>query len=188
VAVVDPEVGTNRRALLAATARDTFIVPDNGLLSFLPPEEIRELRSIENGAYMLSSVSRTFHGRDVFAPAAGHLANGVPLEAFGPSVQDARRLALPSARWTPHGLEAQILLFDRFGNAVTSARGSEVVGCLRATLAGRSVPVGATYASVAPGEALALVGSSGRVELAVRNGNARAQLGLRPGDPVLFSA
>ncbi|MBI5444961.1 MAG: SAM-dependent chlorinase/fluorinase [Deltaproteobacteria bacterium] len=187
LAVVDPGVGTDRRALLAVTGHGSFLAPDNGLLSFLDAAEIRDLRSVENPAYRLRPVSRTFHGRDVFAPAAAHLAAGAPSSSFGPPLAEMVRLPLPRARMTPEGLAGTILSFDRFGNALTSIRAGEISYDAR-TLRVRdeAIPVVPTYASVSEGSPLALVGSSGRLEVAVRNGSARERLRLQSGDPVLL--
>lgn len=187
LAVVDPEVGTGRPALAVRTEREVYVAPDNGLLSFLPAEQILEARRIENSDLFLHPVSRTFHGRDVFAPAAALLASGADFSLLGPEAGPIRRLRIPEARLAPEGLLGEVLAFDGFGNALTSIR----AGCLEGGAAavrcgGREVPFACTYADVPPGEAVCLVGSGGRLEIAVRNGSARDRLGLDKGSGVLL--
>ncbi|RMG88808.1 MAG: hypothetical protein D6708_10915 [Candidatus Dadabacteria bacterium] len=185
LAVVDPGVGTDRPALAVRTDRHWFVAPDNGLLSFLPEGEIREIRRIENPDLWLHPVSATFHGRDVFAPVAAHLAAGIAPERVGPLADGLKRLAFPRPRPTPEGLEGEILGFDRFGNAFTNLRRPGAAG--RAVgVAGRELSLLRTYAEAAPGQPLALWGSSDRLEIAVRNGSARRDLGLERGDRVVL--
>jgi S-adenosylmethionine hydrolase len=185
VAVVDPDVGTGRRALAVAARSMIFLAPDNGILTFLPSDEIEEIRSIENKMFLRNPVSRTFHGRDVFAPVAAALAAGTALAEVGPAAADLRRLPLPEPSKTPEGLAGTILAFDRFGNAITSLRAEHVdLSCTRVRIGGVIFPLRETYAGVAPGEALAYPGSSGRLEIGVRNGNARLVLGLSAGQKV----
>ncbi len=185
VAVVDPGVGSDRPAVAVRTARALFVAPDNGLLSFLRPDEVLEVRRLENPDLWLHPVSRTFHGRDVFAPVAAHLARGVPLADVGPEHPGLRRLHLPGPVREPGAVRGEVLGFDRFGNAVTNIREGDLPRPGRAAeVAGRRIPLLGTYAETAPGRALALWGSSGRLEVSVREGSAREALGLRRGDPV----
>jgi S-adenosylmethionine hydrolase len=187
LAVVDPGVGSERRALVVDAGRDLWVAPDNGLLSFLPEAEIRQVRALENPAFFLQPVSRTFHGRDVFAPAAARLASGTPPEAFGPAVEGFRRLELPAAAVSAQGVRGEVLTFDRFGNAITSIRERDLPeGEWETLVGGRRVSWAATYACVAPGEPLWLVGSSGRVEVGVRLASARELLRIGRGDEVLL--
>lgn len=200
LAVVDPGVGTARRAIAVATARAVFVGPDNGLLSAALPEAARPdgegptvvaapddvaVVELANPAYRRGRVSHTFHGRDIFAPAAAHLAAGVPVQALGPRLVDL--VALPpfrARRRSDGSLEAEIVSIDRFGNAITSARaedlppGAFIVSVRDHAIAG---PV-RTYAE-AQGPT-ALVGSSGYLEIAVPGGSAAARLSLRLGDRV----
>jgi hypothetical protein len=162
------------------------VAPDNGVLSFLPDDEIIGIRRIENPDFMLHPVSRTFHGRDVFAPAAAHLAAGVPPETFGPLVVNLQRLPIPTAAGGPDEVRGELLTFDRFGNGVTSIRETDLpTGARRAWIKGLAVPLASTYGVVAPGSPLCVVGSFGRLEVSVRDGSARAELDLRPGDSVV---
>jgi S-adenosylmethionine hydrolase len=204
LAVVDPGVGTERRPLAVRTPAGTFVGPDNGLFSWVlarVPEwgavEIRE------PAYRLPLVSSTFHGRDIFAPAAAYLAAGVPLERLGPRLTDPVRLPPPRLEVSDFAVKGEVLYADRFGNLVTSigrfrwdgdrlvlapafrpASGEVTVGvaAARVVLAGVELQgVRRTYGEVAVGEPLALVGSSGFLEIAVRQGSAAAALGALPG-------
>lgn len=187
VCVVDPGVGTDRAAVAVRTARDAFIGPDNGLFSFLSDEEVLEVRSVESPAVLLQPVSRTFHGRDVFAPAAAHLGRGLPWEGLGPALPRRCRSCLPEAEVTVDGVRGEILAFDRFGSAITSIRAGRLPGEPSRARVGHSVlPCAPTYAAVAPGAPLCLVGSSGRLEISVRGGSARLALGLVRGTTVVL--
>lgn len=186
LAVVDPGVGTGRAAIAVRTPRAVFVGPDNGLFSFLAEADLLEVRRIENRDYVLHPVSRTFHGRDVFAPAAAHLAAGVALSRLGTPVSAPNRLPLPTARTVEGGaVVGEVLTFDHFGNAVTSVRSADLPpDACRVVVAGRTCPLVSTYAAVADGEPLGLVGSTGRLEVSVRGGSARRELGLRRGTAV----
>jgi S-adenosyl-L-methionine hydrolase (adenosine-forming) len=170
VAVVDPGVGSRRRVLFARTKRQAFLAPDNGLLSWLP-ERVLEWRSVENAKLFLPEVSTTFHGRDVFAPVAARLARGLPPAALGPKISDPFRIVWP---------ESEIVAIDRFGNAITSVEGP--VKAVR--YKGKDIPVGKTYADVNPGEAVAVLGSSGLLELCVRNGSFAERSSASRGEPL----
>ena len=185
VAVVDPGVGTPRAALWARTVTARFLAPDNGLLSFLEPEQILELRRVENPELMLHPVSRTFHGRDVFAPVAGDLAGGLDAAALGPMAGDLLRLTLPLPVVAAGTIRGEILTFDHFGNALTNLREPDLPrAASKVRVAGTTLPLVGTYAAVPPGAPLALLGSSGRLEINVREGSARQVLALQRGDPV----
>ena len=122
VAVVDPGVGGPRRPILAQIDDQLFVAPDNGLLSYpMAHGTVRAVRAITAREYLLQPVSATFHGRDVFAPVAGHLARGVPPERFGPEIADAVRLPIPRPRLGEGGtLTGQVIRIDRFGNCITN--------------------------------------------------------------------
>ena len=191
-AAVDPGVGTERRAIAAAGGGYFFVAPDNGLLT-----GVRrcagdwECRAITNKAWMRPSVSRTFHGRDVFAPAAALVAIHGGIENAGPLVTDPVTIAVPSAVVAPGGkIGGAVICFDRFGNALTTItpKDLETAGTGRAwqieikhlTITRLS----STFSDVAPGEALAYWGSLGTLEIAVRAGNCRERFGLVLGDRV----
>lgn len=173
--VVDPGVGTPRRPIVARAADRLFVGPDNGLFSLLPDPEAREITA----PWGLPRRSRTFHGRDLFAPVAAHLAAGAPFHAVGPRVDMIRRP--PPA---PDGDRGEVIYVDHYGNCVTNLPGRHA-GALE--VGQRSAPVREAYGDAAPGSLLALTGSTGRLELAVRNGSAAA-LGIQVGDPVEWRA
>jgi S-adenosylmethionine hydrolase len=180
LAVVDPDVGSARSALAVASDGRFLVGPDNGILS--PALLVGGAQAV--ALPVPPSASPTFHARDVFAPAAAMLASGSPVDALGTPVGDPVIRRTAEARRLPDGaIEGQIIAVDRFGNAVTNlvaAHGGVVeVGTLQ-------LPVRRTYADVTPGMPLALSGSSGLVEIAVRDGNAAASLGLGRGGIVLL--
>jgi len=187
LAIVDPGVGGSRRALGVSAEGQLFVGPDNGLFSFLFAEPGWTAVSLEASAYRLRVVSRTFHGRDVFAPAAAHLSLGVPLDRFGPEVTDPVRLPWPGAMREGDALVGEVLHADRFGNLVTSIRARELAPLgPEAALAveiGDEVILGLSgaYCEQPPGRLGTIVGSSNRLEIFVRDGNARHHLGVTRG-------
>lgn len=189
VAVVDPGVGTVRRPLLIAAAGQWFLGPDNGLLSLA----VRERGG--SGAWVLDRperhhqpVSATFHGRDIFASVAGHLAAGAGPSDCGTPVDRWLELAVPRVERRGDGsLLGCVLHVDRFGNLVTNLEASELTSPrgLRVRIAGRELgPIRTTFADVAPGEWLAYLGSAGKLEIAVREGSAAAAGRLAAGAAV----
>ena len=201
VAVVDPGVGTDRRALLVQGGGHTFLAPDNGLLSFvLPVDEGQDdpaqpytgpvpegytAHALTNPRYWRHPVSKTFHGRDIFAPVAAHLSTGVPADELGEGVATLTRLAVAEPRWDREELIGRVVHIDRFGNVVTSipealTNGGQV---LTIELGGQSIQgLAATYGA---GVGLvALIGSNGYLEIAVRDGTAAQLLGVKVGDEV----
>ncbi len=189
LAVVDPGVGGPRAALAARTAGGYFLGPDNGLLSWaLEDAGVIEVRRLENDRLWLRPVSATFHGRDVFAPVAAHLAAGGRFAAVGPRVEQWVRLPWPAPRTFPGGWRGEVLYVDRFGNALTSlpaALATEGSGPAHLRLPGRRrVPVRAYYGAVPRGAAVAVPGSSGFLEVAIHGGDAARRFKLRPGTPV----
>lgn len=189
VAVVDPGVGTPRRGLAVAALGQVFIGPDNGLFTpfFRGPWAAFALASAE---HRRPAVSPTFHGRDVFAPAAAHVAVGLAPERLGPSVGDPVRLPWPEPGDGPRGLTGSVLHVDRFGNLITSIRSSALAGVgpeVRVMVGGRSLRLVGTYGDLPPGGIGALVGSADRLEIAVREGSAAARLRARPGTRVVVS-
>jgi hypothetical protein len=187
VAVVDPGVGTTRRGLALAWRDWVFVGPDNGLFTpFLDGEgwEAFELRA---GEFMRTTVSRTFHGRDIFAPAAAHVARGLDVRRLGPAVSDPVRLAWPAVRDVGGEVAGAVVHVDRFGNLVTSVR-AEAVEALGPDavvhIAGRTLPVAGTYGELRGEFAGGLIGSGGRLEIAVCAGRAESVLGAGRGTPV----
>jgi hypothetical protein len=186
VAVVDPGVGTDRRGLCALDADGrAFVAPDNGLLTpFLRPGT--RVFAIDPGRAVPHPRSATFHGRDLFAPAAALLAWGADPGSIGPAVHDPVLLAVPAAAARGGEIAGETLLADPFGNLVTSIRAADLAGAdvARATADGRAARWVRTYGEGDPGELLAMLGSTGRVEIAVREGSAAALLGRARGIPV----
>src|ERR1017187_2919149 len=124
VAVVDPGVGSRRKAIAVQTAKSLFVGPDNGVLSWaLAKEKIGAIHALENEAYFLQPVSQTFHGRDVFAPVADPLSRGVPIHKFGPALKGVVRVSWSELRMRRGGLEGEVVYIDRFGNAITNLEG-----------------------------------------------------------------
>ena len=188
VAVVDPGVGSSRRALAAEAGPHRFVAPDNGLLdgvfSVTPPTQIVELT---DARFALPQVSRTFEGRDRFAPAAAWLARGTALAALGPVTTSWTRLDLAAAVEHDDRVTGVVAWVDRFGNLVTTIRRAQVErvfagGQASIAVAGRPVSrlVG-TFADASPAEVCALFGSSGHLEVFVRNGSAAAVLAVGAG-------
>jgi len=191
VAVIDPGVGTARRGMVVAARGQVFVGPDNGV--FTPFLSGTDWRAFELAApeYRLPAVSRTFHGRDVFAPAAAHVAVGVDVARLGPAVTDPVRLAWEGARERAGTLEGAVIHVDRFGNLVTSLFAEAVAARLgariRVSVRGRAIPMVNTYGELERGGLGALAGSSGRLEIAVREGSAAAALRARRGTRVTVS-
>ncbi len=190
VAVVDPGVGGTRRALVVETERGLLLGPDNGLLS--PAAKllgVRQIYELQPGQHTLGTISHTFHGRDVFAATAGHLARGLSAAACGPRVDSMQELAVPIARREGERILGEVVHIDHFGNLVTNIEASLVARFSGSEL---SVRVGGTdivgiahsYGAVAEGCPLAIVASWGTLEVAVRNGNAAKRLGASVGAAV----
>lgn len=198
VAVVDPGVGGPRDALLVEADGRAYLGPDNGILSWATRgARGRAIRALTDPRYRLGPVSRTFHGRDVFAPAAAHLHAGVPPRSFGPArkamaelppLRATLRRAAGSAK---RALAGAIAYVDGFGNAIAGIREEDVRRLGRtpaaAVAGGATFPWKRYYAEAGGGGRLSLVGSCGLVELAVNGGSAAAEHGLRVGDAVLLS-
>jgi len=192
LAVVDPGVGTERGAIAIRTGSSFFVGPDNGLFSLILKKETEwEARRLENPQFRRSPLSSTFHGRDLFAPAAAHLARGVHFHTLGPPCDPI------SAQWREPVIAkgeviGEVIHIDRFGDAITNVP-SEVLEKLGPpdkweTTAGKSVisSIQQTYGRRKAGEPLVLTGSTGFVEIAVNQGNAASELGLAPGTRVRF--
>jgi S-adenosyl-L-methionine hydrolase (adenosine-forming) len=189
--VVDPGVGSSRRGLAADTGDYRFVAPDNGVLTAVfretPPKRVVELTERK---YALPTVSRTFEGRDRFAPAAGWLAKGINLVSLGKNVTDYRMLELPKLTVTADQIEGEVVRVDRFGNLITNIDRRTFdhfarEGALAVRVGSHDVPrlVG-TYVEVSAGELCGLFGSTDHLEIAANAGDAAAMLGLSRGAPV----
>ncbi|HEX4705449.1 MAG TPA: SAM-dependent chlorinase/fluorinase [Pseudonocardiaceae bacterium] len=195
LAVIDPGVGGSRRAVVLLAGSSLFVGPDNGLL--IPAADalggVVAAYELAEPRYQLPDVSMTFHGRDIFAPAAAHLANGAPPADFGPSIEvaDLRRLSEPRTSVDDGRLISEILGADRFGNLqlaageddlrVFGARPGETlrVQLRRSAVDGR---FGGTFADVPAGTLLVHLDSAGRIAVAVNGGSAAEALGGRVGE------
>jgi hypothetical protein len=191
VAVVDPGVGSERAALAVRTADCFFVGPDNGILSLaMRQERVQTIHRIENERYFLHPVSRTFHGRDIFAPVAAHLSLGVPCARLGPACQEMKRLTWPKARRDRRGVHGQVVHVDRFGNAITNV--SNALFNLRRShwtvwWNGKKLcAVEDFYQAVAEGKPVAVPGSAGFLEIAINGGSVASELGLRNGSKVVL--
>lgn len=186
--VVDPGVGSSRRGIAADCGDYKFVAPDNGVLSAvfrdLPPKKVVELTERK---YARPTISRTFEGRDRFAPAAGWLARGITLVSMGKSITSYQLLDLPRPQIAADGISGEVVRVDRFGNLITNidrkaleqfAGGRPIA----VALDGRDIPrLVATYAEAPAGELCALFGSTDHLEVAVNAGDAAAALGLSRG-------
>jgi S-adenosylmethionine hydrolase len=203
LAVVDPGVGRPRRPVAVETVRDgrLLVGPDNGVLSLAWAEEEGVARAVEIASpeVILEPMSRTFHGRDIFAPAAAHLAGGAPIDKLGPAVEPASlvSLSLPRAGVEAGQIHAEVLAIDRFGNAQLSARQEDLAKATLSTLDALEVTAGewstrvrrvATFGDVSEGEFGLIVDSSGWLALVVNRDSAAEALGLAAGDPVSLRA
>jgi S-adenosylmethionine hydrolase len=190
LAVVDPGVGTTRRGVVVAAGGHLLVGPDNGLFTpFLDGDGWRAFEVVE-ADYRLPIVSRTFHGRDLFAPAAAHLATGVDPARLGPAIDDPVRLAWPQVREVAGAVAGAVVHTDRFGNLITSIHARSIAPLdddVVIRVGGRDVPLVGTYADLPVGRPGALVGSGGRLEIAVREGSAAAVLRARRGTAVVVS-
>lgn len=201
LAVVDPGVGTARRGVAVLAGEGVLVGPDNGLLT--PAADalggVRAAFELADPEYRLPAVSPTFHGRDVFAPAAAHLAAGVRPARLGPAVDPATlvRLPTPVTRVDAGVIDTEVLAVDRFGNVQLAATGADLErielsmgAALTIHLPDRSLPAvrGETFGDVDHGQLLVLVDSAGRAAVAVNNGSAAARLGLGSGERVRLDA
>ncbi|PZM96656.1 MAG: hypothetical protein DIU79_04520 [Actinobacteria bacterium] len=187
LAVVDPGVGTSRRGVVLRTPNGLLVGPDNGLLIWAAEAlgGIRDAVELTNPEWFLPDVSHTFHGRDIFAPAAARLATGADPADAGPAVDPASLVRLPEAvvasgdGW----LEAEVLTVDRFGNVQLAAPGS-ALNSLGPALTVNGVPAtrGTTFGSVPPGKLVVFVDSAGQAAVAVNGGRAAVVLSVAPGD------
>ena len=180
--VVDPGVGTGRRALAAASKGRFYVAPDNGVLTFILRDD-RDARLIHlpDG----DAASATFHGRDIFAPAAGRIAAGADPDGMGTPAEDPVRLPVPEPVREGDRIHGVVLHVDRYGNLITNIPGDWMPAGGEVWLGfARAGPLRRTYGDVAEGESVALIGSLGLLEVSVRNGSAADRLSAARGAPV----
>ncbi len=187
VAVVDPGVGSVRRALCVETDAAFLVGPDNGLLSLAaPPQAVRRIVELTEERFFVTPRSQTFHGRDVFAPVAAALATGTDAGALGTTRTDLVRLTLPEPVRQGTALHGQVIYVDRFGNLVTNVPGDTFApDAVSISIAGVRVRGPApSYAAAARGTLVVVVNSWNLLEIAVRDGSAREHLGVGIGAPL----
>lgn len=203
VAVVDPGVGSERRAIALRTSHGRFVGPDNGIFGLVAqdfgvPAPTHSCLApltgtgvvgviLANARYFLPRVSATFHGRDVFAPVAAHLSLGVPLAALGPPLRDLVVLPAPRPERRPGEIVGHVIHVDRFGNAITDVSAADLAQLPAPVVevAGQRI-VGLSHHYAERAGLLALIGSDDRLEIALSGASAATALGLRPGDPVII--
>lgn len=197
LAVVDPGVGTERRALAVKAHGQYFVGPDNGLLEWALSAPDAEVHALTEERFFRAPVSQTFHARDIFAPCAAHLAAGAGLAQLGPRVSDPRRLTRATVRPRDGALIGRIVFIDRFGNALTDLHAYEIQrhfpaagdAGIQVSVGGRTIRgLARAYGDSPVGTLVAIVGSSGALEIAQVGGHATERLGLGEGDPVEVSA
>lgn len=195
VVVVDPGVGTERRPLLVSAQSQYFIAPDNGVLSLIYEREQNVVVRHANAEhYYLQPLSKTFHGRDVFAPVAAWLSKGWQTASMGEEITDYKRFALPKPKPGDDGLKGVVLRIDSFGNLVTNFRAEDLPSETQ-TGGGLKLQVGAstvsqlvdTFAVGKAGEPVAYIGSSGYLEIAINKANASRTLSIGRGTPVVLT-
>jgi S-adenosylmethionine hydrolase len=192
VAVVDPGVGTRRRSIVIQTPQGFFVGPDNGLLILAAEKQgILRIHELSNPRYMLTPISNTFHGRDIFAPAAAHLTRGVTLETLGSEIHDIVHPKFSKLEKKNNVLFGEILHVDDFGNIITNIDEGVISQlCLKAMV---SIELSTkrlklrfckAYGEVEPHEPLALIGSHGYLEISVNQGNASNEFKTKAGDKI----
>lgn len=182
--VVDPGVGSTRRAIAVRACGQLFVAPDNGVLSrVLVTCDGNDIATVDMDPPQ-QTVSSTFHGRDIFAPAAARLARGESLDALGASGSPPLRLELSEPMRSADAVVGEIIHVDRYGNLITNIPGAWLLAGACAHVHGRQLPLARTYSDVPLGTPLALVGSRDVLEISVRDGNAAEILGVERGDTV----
>ena len=198
VVVVDPGVGSSRRPIAVQTNQGFLVGPDNGVFSaVLARRPVLRAVCLSNRQRQLESVSATFHGRDIFAPAAAWLAQGTPIDDLGDTANDLQTLDIPTpVEQSNGGLLLKVLRVDPFGNLITNLTQDQWDGWNALMPQSRAVfHVGSaqivglsrTFSDVAPGSLLAYIGCSQRVEIAARQGHAASRLNAKPGAPITLT-
>lgn len=195
VAVVDPGVGTQRRPIVVQTKKAFFVGPDNGVLVLAAQKQnIESIHELANPHLMLPKISNTFHGRDIFAPAAAHLLNGMKPAEFGPEISEAAEAERAKVKRKNDALVGEVLHVDGFGNIITNISESEVAqnrvkGAVNVELASFKLKLAfcKAYGETKPQEVLALIGSHGFLEISINQGNAAEKFKTKAGDNIKVS-
>jgi S-adenosyl-L-methionine hydrolase (adenosine-forming) len=191
LAVVDPGVGTKRRALLIKTRLAFFVGPDNGVLILAAQKQgIERIYQLSNQQFMLPKVSSTFHGRDIFAPVAAHLDLGVSPSEFGPEIKDPVSPQFAVVKQIGESLIGEVLHIDGFGNIITNINEAEISSFSNKKIgvelqeAALSLVLAKTYAEAKPKQPIALIGSHGFLEIALNQGNAAEKFHIKVGSKI----
>ncbi len=194
VAVVDPGVGGERRSILVDSGTHLFVGPDNGILTWVFRERPCRVFELTVEQYFLPEVSNTFHGRDVFAPVAGHLSLGTQrTEDFGRPIEDPVSLSFPEPVLDPGTITGEVIHIDRFGNLITNVPKIMMKGRVKPDEViieiGNTVIEGISksYSQKESGELLSVIGGTGFLEVSVNMGNAQQTTGVRVGDKIIIS-
>lgn len=194
VAVIDPGVGTERGIVYARFGDQRYVCPDNGLLSVLAgSRKASKIIALEDRRFWLPAISRTFHGRDIMAPVAARLGLGLDPDALGPPQTELVQLDWPEARVVASNIEGEVIAVDSFGNLVTNitqdmlAEIADPTGAIVRCDDHETQGIFQAYADQPPMTLIALVGSSGKLELAIVNDSARMMLGVGEGEKVIVS-
>ncbi|MGO8807695.1 MAG: S-adenosyl-l-methionine hydroxide adenosyltransferase family protein [Candidatus Bathyarchaeia archaeon] len=191
LAVVDPGVGTDRRAIVMQTKRGCFVGPDNGVLNLAAQSQgVQHVYQLSKQKFMMPKVSGTFHGRDIFAPAAAYLEKNVQPAEFGPEISDLVTPEFAKVKFSGGVLTGEVLDVDGFGNAITNITEKEVV-CIEGktvnvelTHASLKIRFGKAYAEATLHEPILLIGSHGFLEIALNQASAAEKLFLKAGDKI----
>lgn len=190
--IVDPTVGSKRKAVIVETKDYVFVGPDNGVLSLALKNcgGIKRIIHITNSKYFLTPVSNTFHGRDIFAPVAGYLSKRIPLEKFGKEIKQYKQLDLPEVKLTKNKLTGNIIYIDRFGNLITNIEKEKLhnfIGKDKFKIEFKEVnfdKIDDSYAHADRGNPLAIFGSFNNLEISINQGNAKEYFQAEYGDMV----
>lgn len=193
IVVIDPGVGSERRIICVSALDHLFLAPDNGVLKYIYGEcSETHVVAVTNREFFLSPISHTFHGRDIFAPVAAHLAKGLDFAELGPEIYDYDKGNMPVLEETPKGIKGEIIYVDRFGNLISNIPFDKLnrhrdkfvrIQLKNWTIDGLSE----SYAQGKAKEPIALIGSSGFLELALNSGNAKETLNCSEGDEVIIT-
>ena len=192
VGVIDPGVGTQRRPIAARIGSQYFVMPDNGLISWVLEEaeatdQTVTFVQLDNPKYWLAEISSVFHGRDIFSPVGAHLANGVSLEDLGDPIDDPVRLHIASPQRSPTSVSGEVISIDYFGNLASNIKRSDLVelGAITVHICGEEIDgLVRTFGERPPGELIALYGTRDDLLVSVVNGNAAQRLNAKVGQKI----
>jgi len=196
LAIVDPGVGSERRAIIVESQRAYYVGPDNGILMMAAEiDGIKHVYQITNKKYMLKTISRTFHGRDIFSPVAAHLARGIPPKEFGPEIKNPIKPSYTKPKTINKTIEGEIIHIDDFGNIITNItiENLKEIGITEGDII--NVKIGektmklklcTSYTEIPPNQPLTIIGSGETLEISINQGNAAKTLQTNVGDKVIL--